>query len=74
MKNVEQKLKQFIDLNIKLFSNLGNSEVEEINVSEFDTDIIDYLKAAKHNRFDYNDICVYYVERENEVWIENMNS
>jgi hypothetical protein len=71
---VEKKLEQFIKSNYKSFSNLDNSEVEEIDVSEFDTDVIDYLKTAKHNRFDYNDICVYYVERENEIWVENMDS
>ena len=74
MKNAEQKLEQFIKSNYKSFSNLDNSEVTEIDVNEFDTDVIDYLKTSEHNRFDYKNICVYYVERENEVWVENMDS
>jgi len=69
-----KKLKQFIDNNLEYFANLDNSEVEEYKADEFDTDIIDYLKTAKHNRFDYNGICVYFVDRNNEVWVENMNS
>jgi len=69
-----KKLKQFIDNNLEYFANLDNSEVEEYKADEFDTDIIDYLKTAKHNRFDYNGICVYFVAEDNEVWVENMNS
>lgn len=79
-----KKLEQFVDDNINYFNNLGNSEVEVYSADNFDSDVIDYLKSAHHNRFDYNGICVYYVEStlqskdvsvyKNEVWVENMNS
>jgi hypothetical protein len=67
-----KKLENFIDENLNEFSNLGNSEVCEIDLNEFDNEILDYL--IKNYRFDYKDICVYYVEEEDEIWIENMNS
>jgi hypothetical protein len=70
----ELKLKRFIDNDLTYFTNLGNSEVEEYNADEFDTETIDYLKSAKHNRFDYNGICVYYVAEYNKIFVENMNS
>jgi phosphomannomutase len=69
-----KKLKQFIDNDLEYFTNLGNSEVETYDADVFDTETIDYLKTAKHNRFDYNGICVYLVAEDNEVWVENMNS
>jgi hypothetical protein len=68
------KLEQFINDDYKYFSNLGNSEVEEYKISNFDNDVVEYLKSAKHNRFDYEGICVYLVEDRNEIWVENMNS
>jgi len=71
---VEKKLEQFIKSNYKSFSNLDNSEVTEIDVNEFDTDVVDYLKTSKDNRFDYKNICVYYVSDVNEIWVENMDS
>lgn len=67
-----KKLKNFINNNLVEFNNLGNSEVNERSVSEFDTDFIDYLKNRFRQRFDYKGICVYYVEDYNEVWVENM--
>jgi len=79
MEIAKQKLKQFIDSNFNEFSNLGKSEVTEISAEEFDTDVINYLKTCIENRFDYEDICIYYVDRKigkttNEIWVENMNS
>jgi hypothetical protein len=68
------ELIKFVDDNFKSFSNLDNSEVETFNADEIDNNIVEYLKTAYRNRFDYNGICVYYVERENEIWIENMDS
>jgi hypothetical protein len=71
-----KELKNFINNNIKEFSNLGNSEVKEIELSdtEITSNMVEYLKAEKHNRFDYKGICVYYVSRENNIWVENMFS
>jgi len=69
-----KKLKQFIDNDLKYFSNLGNSEVEQYDANNIDSDIVEYLKQSFRNRFDYKDICVYYVDESNEVWVENMNS
>jgi hypothetical protein len=79
-----KKLEQFINNDLKYFSNLGNSEVEQYDANNIDNDIVEYLKAAKRQRFDYKDICVYYVEEvliskdiseyKNEIWVENMNS
>jgi len=68
------KLEQFINDDYEYFSNLGNSEVEEYNVNDFDDDVVEFLKSAKHNRFDLDGICVYLVEDRNEIWVENMNS
>jgi hypothetical protein len=73
-----KKIEMFIDENFNEFSNLGTSEVIECTLDEFDNEILDYL--IKDYRFDYKDICVYYVKSENtyskkdEIWIENMNS
>ena len=65
-------LKNYIDLNYNEFSNLECSEIIECTLDEFDSDEISYLKL--NYRFDYKDICIYYVEEDNNIWIENMNS
>ena len=65
-------LKNYIDLNYNEFSNLGCSEIIECTFDEFDSEEISYLKL--NYRFDYKDICIYYVEEDNNIWIENMNS
>jgi hypothetical protein len=67
-----KKIEMFIDENFNEFSNLGDSEVIECTLDEFDNEVIEYLKD--NYRFDYKDICVYYVEDEDEIWIENMNN
>ena len=67
-----KKIEMFIDENLIEFNNLSCSEVCECTLDEFDNEVIDYLK--ENYRFDYKDICVYYVEDENEIWVENMNS
>jgi hypothetical protein len=67
-----KSLKDFIDENFNEFSNLGTSEVIECTLDEFDNEILDYL--IKNYRFDYKDICVYYVKDEDEIWVENMNT
>jgi hypothetical protein len=67
-----KKIEMFIDENFNEFSNLGDSEVIECTLDEFDNEVIEYLKD--NYRFDYKDICVYYVEDEDEIWVENMNS
>lgn len=70
-----QKLENFIDQNINQFSQLENSEVEIYDITEFDDDIVEYLKL--NYRFDYKNICVYYVEEseydEESIWVENMS-
>jgi hypothetical protein len=71
IKNMK-KIEMFIDENFNEFSNLSCSEVFEMNVNEFDNEVIEYLKD--NYRFDYKDICVYYVKDEDEIWVENMNS
>ena len=65
-------LKNYIDLNYNEFSNLECSEVIECTLDEFDSEEINYLKS--NERFDYRDICIYYVKRDNNIWIENMDS
>jgi hypothetical protein len=65
-------LKNYIDLNYNEFSNLECSEIIECTLDEFDSEEISYLKL--NYRFDYKDICIYYVEEDNNIWIENMNS
>ena len=73
-----KKLENFINENLIEFSELSCSEVIECTLDEFDNEVIEYLKD--NYRFDYKDICVYYVKSENtyskkdEVWVENMNS
>jgi hypothetical protein len=70
-----QKLENFIDQNINQFSQLENSEVEIYDITEFDNDVVEYLKL--NYRFDYKNICVYYVEEseydEESIWVENMS-
>ena len=63
-------LKDYVDENYNEFSNLDDSEVVEMSADEFEDDVVDYLK--ENYRFDYKDICVYYVEDEDEIWVENM--
>jgi hypothetical protein len=68
-----KKLEEFIDENYELFSSLDCSEVEGYSKNRFDKDVIDYLKKRKDRRFDYRDICVYYMEDDwADVWVENM--
>lgn len=67
-----KKIENFIGENFNEFSNLGNSEVIECTLDEFDNEVIEYLKD--NYRFDYEGICVYYVGDEDEIWVENMNS
>jgi hypothetical protein len=64
-------LETFIDNNFNEFINLSSSEVIHISLptTELSDEVIDYLKSIK--RFDYKNICVYYVERKNEICIEN---
>ena len=65
-------LKNYVDDNFNEFSNLECSEVIECTLDEFDSEEINYLKS--NERFDYRGICIYYVERDNNIWIENMDS
>ena len=65
------KIETFIDNNLELFNSLESSEVQEYkDLSEFDSDFINYLKL--NYRFDYKGICVYLVD--SEIWVENMLS
>jgi len=70
-----QKLINFIDQNINNFSQLEDSEVETYDIIDFDTDVIEYLKL--NHRFDYKNVCVYYVEEdefyEEGIWVEYMS-
>ena len=70
-----QKLENFIDQNINQFLQFEISEVEIYYITEFDNDIVEYLKL--NYRFDYKNICVYYVEEseynEESIWVENMS-
>jgi hypothetical protein len=63
-------IENFIDENLSEFSNLDSSEVIEYTLNEFSDDIINYLKT--NYRFDHKNICIYYVEDEDEIWVENM--
>jgi NurA-like 5'-3' nuclease len=65
------KIENYIDNNLTWLLELTDSEVEQIPASNFDDDVIEYLKQIE--RFDYKSICVYYVVDENEVWVENMS-
>jgi hypothetical protein len=67
-----KKIEDFINENLNEFSNLGNSEVIEYTLDEFDDEVVGYL--FRNYRFDYKDICVYLVKDRNEIWVENMNS
>jgi hypothetical protein len=67
-----KSLKDFINENLNEFNNLSSSEVIECSLDEFDFEEIEYLK--ENYRFDYKGICIYFVKRDNEIWIENMKS
>jgi hypothetical protein len=64
------KLEKYINDNLNEFLNLSVSEVIHLSLDNFDDDIVDYLKNVE--RFDYKDICIYYVKEDNNIWIENM--
>jgi hypothetical protein len=65
------KIENYIDNNLTWLLDLTNSEVEQIPASDFDNDVIEYLK--QNYRYDYKAICVYYVADKNEVWVENLS-
>ena len=67
-----ESLENFIEINFDEFVNLKCSEVIVCSLDEFDYAEVEYLK--EHYRFDYAGICVYYVDRTNEIWIENIAS
>jgi hypothetical protein len=67
-----KKIEMFIISNFFKFKNLGNSEVAEYDVKEFDDEVVGYL--FKNYRYDFKDICVYLVVDRNEIWVENMAS
>ena len=67
-----KKIEMFIISNFFEFKNLGNSEVAEYDVKEFDDEVVGYL--FKNYRYDFKDICVYLVVDRNEIWVENMAS
>jgi hypothetical protein len=64
------KLEKYINDNLNEFLNLSVSEVIHLSLDNFDDDIVDYLKNVE--RFDYKDVCIYYVKKDNNIWIENM--
>jgi hypothetical protein len=63
-------IKNFINENLSEFSNLDSNEVIECALSEFSDEIIGYLKT--NDRFDHEDICIYYTEDIDKICIENM--
>lgn len=65
-------LEKFIKDNYTEFNNLECSEIIHCSLDEFDFMEVEHLK--EYYRFDYKGICVYYVEENNEIWIENMES
>jgi hypothetical protein len=66
------KLKKYVDEKFDYYSEFSCSEVEHCTLDEFDSDVIEYLTL--NERFDYRGICIYLVEEENEIWIENMDA
>ena len=71
MQNKKQLI-YFIESNYNEFSNLECSEIYILDLSEneLSEEVIEYLKSIE--RFDYKDICIYYVKEDDEVWVENM--
>ena len=67
-----KNLKEFIEKNYNEFKNLGCSETIPYDIDEFNNPEINYL--IENYRFDYKGICVYYVEEDNEIWVENLLS
>ncbi len=65
----ETKLKDFIDSNLISFSNMSENETEQYSLDEFDNDVVEYLKSV--DRFDYENIVVYYSPESNEIYVEN---
>jgi hypothetical protein len=65
-----EAIKNFINENLSEFSNLSSNEVWSYTLNEFSDEVINYLKTK--GRFDHENICIYYVEDDNEIWIENM--
>jgi hypothetical protein len=69
---MKNELINFINSNFEEISNLSKSEIMILELEENDKEIIEYLKSQPNYRFDYNCICICWVEEENEVWVENM--
>ena len=65
------KIQNYIDTNLNEFLQLTDSEVCHLPATDFDNEIVEYLKL--NYRFDYKSICIYYVSDRNEVCIENMS-
>jgi hypothetical protein len=66
-----EQIKKFIDDNFETFIKLDDSEVQTITLDEIDSSIVEYLKLTPSTPYFHRDICVYYVERENNIWVEN---
>ena len=65
-----KNLKEFIEKNYNEFNNLECSEIINYDIDEFNNPEINYL--IENYRFDYKGICVYYVEEDNKIYVENM--
>ena len=66
------ELIKFIEDKLNEYQNLSCSEVIHFKLNELKPTIVEYLKSVE--RFDYKGICVYYVEEDNNIWLENMNA
>ena len=63
------QIQKFIDDNLSSFENLDNREVIQYDLNEFNNNIVNYLKD--NYRFDYKDICIYFVKSLDEIWVEH---
>jgi len=68
---IMEQIKKFIDDNFETFIKLDDSEVQTFTLDEIDINVVEYLKSIPLTPYFYRDICVYYVERENNIWVEN---
>jgi hypothetical protein len=70
LEKIKNQLISFLEANYNEFSNLEDSETCILNNDELSDEVIEYLK--QNYRFDYKGLCIYWVEDEGEIWVENM--
>jgi hypothetical protein len=74
-KSLEHYTNKFIDDNFDEFSSL-DGDVMHYKVNDLDKKIVNFVKKISINPYAYHkyrNIAIYYVPREDEIWVEDMS-